>query len=138
MLSSVLGEATHENRRMIVIYSVRTKAPRVIASIQSTRPKQRGELREIRDLSSHQQPDDQAKQANHRAENLDHEDLDKQLAVSCICYGAIRARDADGNSAGQVGQTDRQTAPKERIRCNSATLITVETYPKSTHSQTRK
>jgi hypothetical protein len=58
---------------------------------------------------------DQTEEAQDAAEHLHDEDLHEQGRIRGVCQGCSRAGDAHGDTAEQVTDAHRQTAPEERI-----------------------
>lgn len=66
-------------------------------------------------FSADQQPDDQPKQAQHTAEDLDNQNLDEEARIGGIRQCGAGAVDADTDAADEVAHADGDAAPEEGV-----------------------
>ena len=63
-------------------------------------------------LSGNQQSNNESKQTEHAAKDLNDQNLDKQRRITRVRERSRRARDSDGNTADKVASPDSHTAPE--------------------------
>ena len=71
-----------------------------------------GRKRALRRLND---ADNDAKQPERRAENLDNQHLDEEAVLLRVRDGARRAGDADADAADEVGEADEQAGEEEAV-----------------------
>lgn len=72
-------------------------------------------LAKIRRLTGHQETNNETKETQNWAENLNDENLDKKRAVCCITNSCSGTSNTNTKAANQIGTSHSQTSPEKRV-----------------------